>query len=313
MHILVFKQFLCGICLDLRPFQQLEACSPSLALEFKCPWNWWHLPSGQVHHSQTVTWNWLSLQKVALHCSQVKWMNKISFRFLDGGILVISRLSKGTGCCPAHVRLHLAGVRAHISRWELWWLRCCSSPRNRSTSSQHRHISHCSFDSTEVTACKSPSWGSNRVPHQQNPRDPCVPWNSPPDSLEQLCSIPTAAIALLATGETPQKTNLKWKAMTTPSPMFPKTLLRTFQPGCKWTSPWMRRQDPSAAVTALQQGPGMAGPCGAGQEGQHRDQPSTFCSQNDTVQQVFRESKTYWQNPPGLWITHCRDSQHGPF
>lgn len=31
----------------------------------------------------------------------------------------------------------------------------------------------------------------------------------------------------------------------------------------------------------------------AEQEGQQRDQPSTFCSQNDTVQQVFRESRTY--------------------
>lgn len=31
----------------------------------------------------------------------------------------------------------------------------------------------------------------------------------------------------------------------------------------------------------------------AEQEGQQRDQPSTFCSQNDIVQQVFRESRTY--------------------
>lgn len=40
IHILVIKHFICGICLDLRLFQQLQGCSPSLALESKCPWKW---------------------------------------------------------------------------------------------------------------------------------------------------------------------------------------------------------------------------------------------------------------------------------
>lgn len=40
IHILVFKHCFYGICLDLKLFQQLEGCRPSLALESKCPWNW---------------------------------------------------------------------------------------------------------------------------------------------------------------------------------------------------------------------------------------------------------------------------------
>lgn len=76
IHILVFKHFLCGICLDLRLSQQLEGCSPSLALESKCLWNWWHLPSGQVHPSQTVTWNWLLLSQgsIALLPNKRNWI-----------------------------------------------------------------------------------------------------------------------------------------------------------------------------------------------------------------------------------------------